>query len=261
MSYAARWGNLKLQADTFLPRLQDTKSRYGDAVLKARQLRKQYNDCSAILSQREEIVQTYNTLNDLLRDQTRLNDSLGAIQDDFQKASARLLLEQKGLAFYSSVLDDITSEYVDRLGAALSEVYLYVFQNPNKKPSLVLKDKYNKKVLSLVMVNTYGGEEHSEDLDEGGFSVEVVLGTVLLIYFILYNNLERVIFFDESFTGLADETASRFFSLLKNFTADLGFSFMLISHETRFAEYADRTYFVRGGRYVLERPTAPGEAT
>lgn len=207
---------------------------------------------SDIIERAEAIEDAWLTVTNLQRDYERTK----TLRDDQSRTYVRFnedsLREQKGLKFYSAVLDRITESYVRQLEATLNDVYQYVFQNPLKTVALALEDRYNKKVLQLRLVNQAAGETNEETLDESGFSVSVVLGTVLLVYYIMYNGLERVIFFDESFTGLSDETASRFFSLLRVFIEQMDFDFMLISHETRFVEYADRSYFVRGGKFLLE---------
>lgn len=194
---------------------------------------------------------------DIKRDLARTEDSYSEAFARHEAVNLTALREQKALKFYASVLDDLTAEYVQKLEDALNEVYLFVFQNPNKRVKLMMDDKYNKKVLVLRLVNTFGEEVHIEGLEDSGYSVSVVLGTVLLVYFILYNNLEKVVFFDEAISGLSADTALRFSSLLRAFIDESGFKFLMISHESRYAEFADRTYSVRGGRFTLESHDEP----
>jgi hypothetical protein len=206
-----------------------------------------------IIGRAAGIESAWETVSNLQRDYERTKDLRNDQSQVYIRLNDASLREQKGLKFYSAVLDRITESYVSQLEATLNDVYRYVFQNPSKSIALALEDRYNKKVLQLRLLNQAAGESNEESLDDSGFSVSIVLGTVLLVYYIMYNNLERVIFFDESFTGLSDETATRFFALLRVFIEQMGFDFMLISHETRFVEYADRSYFVRGGKFLLEK--------
>jgi ABC-type dipeptide/oligopeptide/nickel transport system ATPase component len=241
----------QVQAE-MLPKLRDLEADRLQARLDIKTLEGTLVPYQTFLDNDESILEGYDSLMELKRDYVRTEDQRGAAITKHQSLGAKSLLEQKLLAFYSSVLDDITESYVGKLEQALNEVYTYVFQNPQKSVKLALEDRYNKKVLALRLINTHEGEEHEETLSESGYSVSVVLGTVLLVYFLLYNNLERIVFFDESISGLAVDTSSRFFALLRTFTEQLGFKFMLISHETRYAEFADKVYSVRGGKFTEE---------
>jgi len=211
-----------------------------------------YQEFSQFIEARSEIEQEYTNLMELKRDLARVQDQRQATQVRYEELQVVSLREEKALAFYSSVLDDVTQEYVSKLQEALNNVYSYVFQNPNKSVQLDLDDRYNKKVLVLKVVNLFEGEVKLEELKASGFSLRVVMGTVLLVYFILYNGLERFVMFDESFGGLADDTLARFFSLLRVFVDELGFRFLLISHEPRHKDFMDRVYTVRGGRFTEE---------
>jgi len=170
-----------------------------------------------------------------------------------ERASANASRRQALLTFYLSVLDDATEEYVERTEKSLNEVYSYVFQEFNKFVRIKLVDRYNRKVLAPKLYNIVDGVEHEETLDDSGYSLSVVLGTVLLVYFILYTGAERVIMFDEAISGLSAETSARFFELLHLFVRDLGFSFGIISHEIRYIEFADHVYTVRKGVFSEER--------
>jgi hypothetical protein len=218
-------------------------------------LHSQYNELSSfadLVGREAQVRQDYEGYDNLKRDIARTLQQKQELSVVFENATAQSVLEQKALKLYADVLDSLTEQHVLTLQSTLSEVYTYVFQNPNKRISLELVDRYKKKVLQLSILNDSEGTTYTETLDDSGFSVETVLGTMLLVYYILYNNLERVIFFDESFTGLSDETAGRFFSMLRVFVEQYGFKFLLISHDTRYVEYADASYFVRGGRYLKE---------
>ena len=236
-----------------VPQLLEANRQYAEEYSLYTAAMANYKDFERFVEAAPEIEAEYQKLIDLKRDIARVLDQKVSTLNRYTELSMDAAREQKALAFYSSVLDDITAEYVSKLEDALNQVYTYVFQNPNKRVSLDLVDRYNKKVLVLRVINLSEGTDNVEDLDDSGFSVSVVLGTVLLVYFILYNNLERIIFFDESFGGLADDTLGRFFALLRVFIEDLGFKFMLISHEPRHKEYADRIYSVRGGRFTEEK--------
>lgn len=235
-----------------LPRLSEAVTHLNSVSALVDSLRTQFAQYAKYVEASQDIEEEYKVLMDIKRDLVRVSDQRKDTEAKFVEVQAIALLEQKALGFYSNLLDNLTKEYVSKLQDALNDVYGFVFQRPNKSIQLDLDDRYNKKVLTLKVINLFDGQAIVEDLKASGFSLRVVMGTVLLVYFILYNNLERVIFFDESFGGLADDTLSRFFSLLHVFVDELGFRFLLISHEPRHVDYVDHVYSVRGGIFVKE---------
>lgn len=155
--------------------------------------------------------------------------------------------------FYSQLLENVTQLYVSKLDDILNEVYLYVYQDPTKRIKIALEERYNKKVLQLKIFTKVGDDEYEESVDDEGHSVAVVLGTIFLIYFIQFQNLPRVVIFDETFSGLSQETIDRFFPFLKLFAEKQGFEFLVISHDgLRLNNFIDRVYQVTNGVYTLQ---------
>lgn len=187
------------------------------------------------------------------RNAETLRGNVLRLTDNVQRVADRLLRRQRVLTFYASVLDKITENYVTEIETTLNRVFVFVFNNPNKRIALEMTDRYNKKVLVPRIYNMVEGKEYPESLKETGKSVSVVLGTVLLVYFIMYTNTERVILFDEAISGLSVETSARFFELLQSFRTKLNFRFGIISHEIRYEEFVDHVYTVRRGVFVKTR--------
>jgi hypothetical protein len=129
----------------------------------------------------ESVRKDFQISQDLLK-QTEVNNlSLKEREGSFEKMSRDMLMVSKAFDFFSQVIDEVVEKYLRSLEEILNVCYSEIYQNEDKSIKLDIVEKYNKKVLQLIILNK--GEE--EKLTENGGGVRVVLGTVLLIYYIL----------------------------------------------------------------------------
>lgn len=162
--------------------------------------------------------------------------------------TAKFQVLQKAQAFYLDFQEKVTKRYIYSLEGTLNEVFQYVYQKPSKSVSLTLEESYGKQVVKVKTVRVSGkGTATKEDLDESGFSVSVVLGTIMLLYFIMLNKIERVVFLDEALGGLSARSTERFYQVLRQFVTEHGFKFFIVSHDEKVAPFADRVYYMENG--------------
>lgn len=153
-------------------------------------------------------------------------------------------------AFYKEALEDITHQYLDELSKTLTEVYSTVYSQTNKQVQLVLEDYRGQKVVRLKYLKTYEGNLYSESLDADGGSAQIILGTIIAVYFILATDSPRIIFMDESLSALSTSVLHQFLSVLKRFSTELGFIFYIVDHAPyRFHNYVDQLFTVEDGVY------------
>jgi ABC-type branched-subunit amino acid transport system ATPase component len=154
-------------------------------------------------------------------------------------------------AFYAKALDQITQVYLKDQEDALTKAYEFIYQK-QKRVSLDMVEERGKKTIKLTLHPTVNGEEYEESVEDEGFSVQVTLGTILLVHFIVSYKLPRVIFFDESFGGHEDSTLERFMTLLQQFRDVLGFRMIIVTHDRhRMVPFADKVYVAKDGKYRL----------
>lgn len=82
--------------------------------------------------------------------------------------------------------------------------------------------------------------------------VLVVTSFILQIYFIRYFRLPSIIFLDEAFSQVSDQYIPYLNQLLYGLKDAYGLIVVLITHDPRFSELAERIYDVRNGVYYLE---------
>lgn len=247
------------QATTEAVKLSDLKSKYRELTSSVQEKQTVVLQFKSLFEKEEEIKNAFREKNAIKSILSSHEKSLVFLEKDLSKESISLVLDVKSQKFWLYVLEKLTSTYVDKLESSLNDIYTYVFQQNDKKVRLSMEDRYNKKVLILKMVNVVNGEEMEEPLEESGFSVATVLGTILLVYYIQYNNYPKVIFFDESFGGLDDMNLPRFMEMLKMFVEELGFQFCIVSHDKRLVKFSDNIYYVKDGVYTKQSKSELGE--
>lgn len=178
--------------------------------------------------------------------QAKLAQVTAEYRQNFDKLQGLNILS----SFYKEALEDITHQYLDELSKTLTEVYSTVYDQNDKQVQLVLEDYRGKKVVRLKYLKTYEGNLYSESLDADGGSAQIILGITIAVYFILATNSPRVIFMDESLSALSTPVLHRFLSVLKRFSAELGFIFYIVDHAPyRFHNYVDQLFTVVDGVY------------
>ena len=168
----------------------------------------------------------------------------------YEQAVKDLENQNKLFEFYKSVLDRLTKLYLDSLSEMLSSVYQEVYSNPDKQVQLTMEDYRNKKVIRIKIINKINGKDYTEDFGAEGGAAQILLGSIVSIYFILTTGAERILFFDESLSSLFPSTSEKFMTILKQFSEQLGFVFVIIDHhKERFEAYAEKVYVVENGVY------------
>jgi len=89
--------------------------------------------------------------------------------------------------------------------------------------------------------------------DSFGGGVLAVVGVLLRVAAILALDLKRVILLDETLAHLSEQYTENASKLMKKLSKDLHFTILLITHQSAFAQHADKHYQVmtRGGNSVF----------
>jgi DNA repair exonuclease SbcCD ATPase subunit len=178
------------------------------------------------------------------------SDSFTTTMEDYEQAVKDLEKSEKLNAFYKSVLERLTKQYLDSLSDMLTEVYRSVYGVSHKSVHLVMDDFRNKKVIKLRIINHQEGKDFVEDFSAEGGAAHVILGLIVAVYFLLSTGGERIIFIDEALSQLHQDSLSRFLRILKQFVDDLGFVFVIVSHDAyRLRGFVDKVYYVDDGTY------------
>ena len=169
--------------------------------------------------------------------------------DEILKIIARLdnqaveLKECKG--YYSLAVNEIYEISIKALKDTLDTALQFVIFDRNLSSELILEDKRGTKTLSIsIMDNDYG-----EDIDikEGtGMGIATIISFVLKLYYLI-NKDSKILLLDEKYSNVSVEYMPRFFEFMKKMCDDKEFIMVLVSHDERFAPYADQVFQVSKG--------------
>lgn len=132
-----------------------------------------------------------------------------------------------------------------------------IFPNRAYSIELVLKKESKQSGLELVLVEN-GIKQNIKDAVGGG--ILHTLGLLLQIYYIEVYGISKVMFIDE---GLKAISSSNIFenesisylenvlNFLKYLSRERGYIFVLVTHDNKVREYADKTYLVERGKIKL----------
>lgn len=147
--------------------------------------------------------------------------------------------------YYVKAVDIIYEESVGALKETLNSALRYIVFDRNYNCNLVLDDKAGAKTLELSLVDL--DEEFEVDLKDGaGQGIRTIISFILKAYYLI-NKGSRLLFLDEKYSALSEHYVPRFFEFVKKMAEERGMIVVLITHDTRFMDYADNIYGVNGG--------------
>lgn len=160
--------------------------------------------------------------------------------------------------YYVKAIDIMYEESIGALKETLNSALRYIMYDKNYNCNLILDDKRGAKTLELTLVDL--DEDFEVDLKDGaGQGIRTIISFILKAYYLI-NKGSRVLFLDEKYSALSEHYVPRFFEFLKKMTEEKGMIVVLITHDTRFMDYADNIYMVNMGNVTKIEGLTTSEA-
>ena len=164
--------------------------------------------------------------------------------DDIAILNKRKQLIDSAKQYYLKVVDMCYAYSIEEMENFVNYVLAYVFYDESYKIRLDISNKRNKSMTFYLIDETRGLEL---PLRKGsGKGVKAVVSFILLTYYLLRMRTPYI-FLDESFVNISACYVERFFDYVKKLCHDYNLCIVLITHDTRFPEFADKIYNVRKG--------------
>lgn len=196
-----------------------------------------------------EIKSKYNTIQNNYESKLKQKELfLNQMKDLLNKQN----IYEKSISYMKEIIDILSRSHIEHLEELLNSAIHTIFFDKNYSINLEVTEFRNTNSLTIYLSEIK--EDNSivkTDIKDNGFGIKTIVGFVLQIYFILYHKLSPVLFIDEGFSALSDQYIPYLKNLLDSLTKEYGFIFILIAHDIRFIEIADRTYEVKNGNAVL----------
>ena len=187
------------------------------------------------------------------------SQNLSLLENQLQEAKIEYDSALKDMSLLEDVftamkrLSEIVSDrHIRQIESLVSSVLELVFFDKDYRFSIDISEKRDSKSADFYLVETIEGEEYKTLVKTSRMSGGVlsVIGFVLQVYFIQFLRLSPIVFIDEGFAAISDEYLPRWFDFLKRIKENLGFAVILISHDERFIEKADKVYLVKEGEFL-----------
>jgi DNA repair exonuclease SbcCD ATPase subunit len=182
-------------------------------------------------------LSTVQSIEDLGKEYTALTDN-------------RTLLE-RSKPFIDDIIDKFSETSLKRLEDLLTLGVSRIFQDRDYKVEIKVSEKRSAKCAELYLIDSGHSFLMRDSCVAGG--ILVVVGFLIQVFYVANLDVAKILFLDEALSNISTQYLDNFFSFVKELSQQIGLTVVLITHDTRFLEYADRLYKVAGGVYTLEQ--------
>ena len=185
----------------------------------------------------------------ILEQKDAVKSALAKYEKDLKDAENRIQFLSDTKGFYIKAVDLMYEESIGALKETLNTALRYVIYDKNYACNLILEDKRGTKNLYISLNDL---DENTEvDMKHGvGQGVRAVVGSILRVFYLI-NQSSPILLYDEKLAALSDQYIPRYFEFLHKLCEDKQLILVLICHDPRFFDYADRTYLVNDGHIKL----------
>lgn len=196
----------------------------------------------------EELKQYKYKLDSVATMQANLLQRISLLDKDIDDCDRNLKGVIESRQYYKKAIDLIYEKSIQELKDVLNSALSYIFKDKSLEVDIQLSDKRGK---SLTFIITNNGRKVS--LKRGmGMGVKCVISCILHIYYLQCKN-SKILMLDEAYSNISKNYISDFFDFLSKLCEKLQFTLILITHDERFIEYADRVYEISNGYVTLTK--------
>ena len=175
------------------------------------------------------------------------NESLIAIQKMLQDQQTY----EQSIDILKKMMDNLSRSQINHLSDLLNSSVQSIFFDRQYSIELQITELRNQNQLKILLHEDTPDGHVVSDINDNGYGLKGIIGFILQCYFIIYYKQEPILFLDEAFGNLSSQYLPYLKSLIVSLTNKYGFRFILITHDERLMELADRTYRVRLGEVKL----------
>ena len=194
------------------------------------------NKANSIINQN----QVYNL--ELSNKQEKLNEK----KIEFQNQTAESLILEKGVIAFNQFTVELTNGVVSHLTNLINQGLEQVFNSPLVKYSIRidLKARKSNNQADFILIKETSNGVLETKLSDNGFGIQSFVGLILRFYFILQNNLPRVLFIDEGLTAISVNHLPKVKAFLNQLCQKFDFAILLIAHDSDLFDLGDYFYTV-----------------
>lgn len=182
-----------------------------------------------------------------------LKSQYQSITDKLSSDRSSLLIQETSIQVIKEIIDSLSQEHIQRICDLITYGLKTIFFDRDYQIEVLLGDKRSNKTAELFLVEDKELPDGTHEIirssfnDSIGGGVVAVVGVILQVFYLGYLNQAPILFMDESLSQVSSEYIPNLMSFIKELANQKGFIFVLVSHDTRIVNYADRKYLVEQG--------------
>jgi DNA repair exonuclease SbcCD ATPase subunit len=201
----------------------------------------------------DKLVTTFNKIEGK-RDEVKISlksaqKNLDNVKKTHKEDLRKYELNRKSVEVVKKIIERLSEKGIQKLENLLTYGLNTIFVDREYTVYIEIKERGDVKTAEMWLVETLesGVSRKCKLRTSVGGGVQVIVSLIIRIYFILVLGLRRIVFLDETFTEVADEYLPGLFDFIQNTIKELGFKYLLITHDTRFVDYSDKLYRITKG--------------
>jgi DNA repair exonuclease SbcCD ATPase subunit len=198
----------------------------------------------------ESKISQVDTVSDYIReyeqDIVRLREEKKSMLEEFD-------LNTRTLSSLIILFDKLNEQGLGKLTELMENTLNKIYPKRNYRVEYEVREIRKGNHLTFYLIETKGGKEIRSDIKNSvGGSIRAICGLLCCIYYAVKKDSVRFLGFDESLSQIDSVAFDKVFQMLKTFGEDLGFKYLIMTHDDRFSPYIDRTYNVSSDGIVSE---------
>lgn len=177
--------------------------------------------------------------------------SIEELEKEYTALIDNKVLLERSKPFIDDIIDKFSETSLKRLEDLLTLGVSRIFQDRDYKVEIKVSEKRSAKCAELYLIDSGHSFLMRDSCVAGG--ILVVVGFLIQVFYVANLNVAKILFLDEALSNISTQYLDNFFSFVKELSQQIGLTVVLITHDTRFLEYADRLYKVAGGVYTLDQ--------
>ncbi len=183
-------------------------------------------------------------------------DSLLHLDEELNTLQENKNLLEKSKPYIDDLIDRFSETTLKKLEDLLTLGVSRIFQDRDYRVEIKVSEKRSSKCAELYLIDSGHAFLMRDSCVAGG--ILVVVGFLIQAFYVANLDIAKILFLDEALSNISTQYLDNFFSFVKELSQQIGLTVVLITHDTRFLEYADRIYRVNNGVYSLEHDRTKG---
>lgn len=177
-------------------------------------------------------------------------ESIDNIDKEHSLLEGNKNLLEKTKPYIDDIIDKFSETSLKKLEALLTLGLSTIFQDRDYSVEIKVSEKRSSKCAELYLIDAGHSFLMKDSSVAGG--ILVVVGFLIQVFYVANLDVAKILFLDEALSNISTQYLDNFFAFVKELSEQIGLTVVLITHDTRFLEYADRLYNVKDGVYTLE---------